>query len=55
MDKRYHKMAKKANGKIREIKEGPRRKFKRVKGYMETLKLIAALQQKNLDTKEVAA
>ena len=31
------------------------RKFKRVKGYREIPKLIAALQQKNLDKKEVAA
>ena len=31
------------------------RKFKRVKGYREIPKLIAALQQKNLDRKEVAA
>ncbi len=30
------------------------RKFKRVKGYREIPKLIAALQQKNLDRKEVA-
>jgi len=31
------------------------RKFKRVKGYREIPKLIAVLQQKNLDRKEVAA
>jgi hypothetical protein len=31
------------------------KKFKRVKGYREIPKLIAALQQKNLDKKEVAA
>jgi len=31
------------------------RKFKRVKGYREIPKLIAALQQKNLDRKDVAA
>jgi len=31
------------------------KKFKRVKGYREIPKLIAALQQKNLDRKEVAA
>lgn len=30
------------------------KKFKRVKGYREIPKLIAALQQKNLDRKEVA-
>ena len=31
------------------------KKFKRVKGYKEIPKLIAALQLKSLDTKEVAA
>lgn len=31
------------------------RKFKRVKGYREIPKLIAALQQKFIDGKEVAA
>lgn len=31
------------------------KKFKRVKGYREIPKLIAALQQKNIDRKEVAA
>ena len=31
------------------------RKFKRVKGYREIPKLIAALGQKNLDRKEVSA
>lgn len=31
------------------------KKFKRVKGYREIPKLIAALGQKNLDWKEVAA
>jgi len=31
------------------------KKFKRVKGYREIPKLIAALQQKNLDRKDVAA
>ena len=31
------------------------RKFKRVKCYREIPKLIATLQQKNLDRKEVAA
>jgi hypothetical protein len=30
------------------------KKFKRVKGYREIPKLIAALQQKNLDRKGVA-
>jgi transposase-like protein len=33
----------------------PEKKFKRVKGYREIPKLIAALGQKNLDWKEVAA
>jgi transposase-like protein len=31
------------------------KKFKRVKGYREIPKLVAALQQKNLDRKEVVA
>ena len=31
------------------------KKFKRVKGYREIPKLIAALGQRNLDRKEVAA
>jgi transposase-like protein len=31
------------------------KKFKRVKGYREIPKLVAALQQKNLDKKEVVA
>jgi len=31
------------------------RKFKRVKGYREIRKLTAALQQKSIDRKEVAA
>jgi len=31
------------------------KRFKRVKGYIEIPKLIAALEQKNLDRKEVAA
>jgi hypothetical protein len=31
------------------------KKFKRVKGYREISKLIVALEQKNLDRKEIAA
>jgi Transposase and inactivated derivatives len=31
------------------------KKFKRIKGYKDILKLVAALQQKTLDKKEVAA
>ncbi len=31
------------------------KKFKRVKGYKEIPKLIAALQQKSIDRKEAAA
>jgi hypothetical protein len=31
------------------------KKFKRVKGYREIPKLIVALQQKSIDTKEAAA
>jgi len=35
--------------------DGTERKLKRVKGYREIPKLIAFLQQKNLDRKEMAA
>lgn len=43
-------MASKADGKMRTVK-----KFKRVNGYREIPRLIAALGQKGLDKKEVAS